>query len=511
MLVSEQRTFSSSTGPGGKRHTFSTEQVDQALERVADSFNVPSLRPYQSAVAKAALVRCDTLAILPTGSGKSLGFWSIPVMYDFLFNPWDAYPDRSSREHIYQPFQLVISPLIGLMEEQVSIFNAAFPWLRAVHLSSSQSDPQVLQQMRDGHVNVLYCSPEFLLEDENSSWLKLLAGPLYIDRITSIVIDECHCVSKWAHDFRECYGQLFNLRTELSMCIPVVATTATLPPKVRAEVISSLGMHNYTTIELSCNRSNIFLARESYDSSEDGHLSLCKRLIEQLNFFGSSTPRLLVYTHTKEQARLMAMHIADNIGQHDGLTGVPLVNWYSADLTTEERQTILADFRLSDSKTRVLFSSNALGMGSDLQDLQAVWVVNPPTDIDDWGQMFGRVGRNGALSVATLFFDSSNIGRVSKDMRFFCTSNDLCLRALVVRYFSPYADPNEIREVHPSLSDSERAVRCCSVCSFRNTTHDPPSSSHNPQNTLQTFKSPTSRKRRKSKKNGSKSNKKPAW
>ena len=119
-------------GPDGKRCTFSLKQVDSALEGVAAASGMSALRSYQQAVAKASLVRCDTLALLPTGSGKTLAFWSNVVLYDLLFNGAFCQTDMITRPRVFRPFQVVVCPLRGLMEEQVPLFNKLFPWLKAV-------------------------------------------------------------------------------------------------------------------------------------------------------------------------------------------------------------------------------------------------------------------------------------------------------------------------------------------------------------------------------------------
>jgi superfamily II DNA helicase RecQ len=369
------------------------------------------------------------------------------------------------------------------MEEQVPLFNKLFPWLKAVYLSDSQPDPSVAEQVRRGDVDVLYGSPETLL---SPSWLNVLSSSIYSTRMTSIVVDECHAVNKWGHDFRPLYAQIYQLRARVGNHVPIIACTATLTPKARTSVATSIGLQDYTTIELSINRPNIFLARESYCSDEDGHLTLITRLVRQLKHFGARTPRLLVYTRTKEQARQLAMALADQIGQHCGLTGVALVNWYHAGLSDEARRDILADFSRADSQVRVLFSSNALGMGSDLKGLYAVWVIDAPDGLDDWLQMLGRAGRDGQQSVATLFFDSSRFGRISKEMKAYCQSNT-CLRLRLARFFDPLADPAEFRAVYDNSTDEQIAARCCVVCSLRQSTVDPPQLEHAPENSVQRF------------------------
>ena len=121
-------------------------------------------------------------------------------------------------------------------------------------------------------------------------------------------------------------------------------------------------MTRHATYELSVNRPNIFLAREQYDASNDG-VELLSSMAEQLRILGSNCPRHLIYTRTKDLARVLAMALAEKkIGQHDAQTdGVARVNWYHAGLSDENRRAILSDFSDATSNIRTLFSSNALG------------------------------------------------------------------------------------------------------------------------------------------------------
>ena len=289
------------------------------------------------------------------------------------------------------------------------------------------------------------------------------------------------------HDFRPEYAELFRLRAALGLHIPVCAYTATLTPRDRGNVVENLGMNKHATFELSVNRPNIFLARQQYDASDQG-VSILEDVIEQLLAFRANCPRHLIYTRTKDLARVLAMAMAQRIGQHDAKTdGVARVNWYHAGLCDEARRAIMKDFGLADSEIRALCSSNALGMGSDLLCLYIIMGIDPPVDLEDWMQQIGRAGRDGKQSIATLYFDSGRLAHVSAAMRAFCR-DDVCLRLQLARLFNPLVQFKELFECFEGkFNDAELAVRCCSVCAARGTVVEPSAQQHNPARTTQVF------------------------
>ena len=380
----------------------------------------------------------------------------------------------------FRPFALIISPLVNLMEEHVRKFRTLFPFLKATHVSSLQSDDSIPDRVRRGEFDVVWMSPETILLD---IWLNAFSSGDFPDRLVGVFYDEVHCVTKWGHEFRPDYLLLGVVRARLPLNVPIGGFTATLTPKARIEVVQSLGMLNHATYELSVNRPNIFLARYPYTSAEDGRFFLLQPLIKGLNKRGAGYPRTLIYCRTKELARSLAMALADAVGEHGGL-----VNWFHAGICDEERLRLAADFASGDSKTRVLFASIALGMGQDLADLHMIWAIDAPEDLDDWMQMLGRGGRDGKTSVAKLFFDSSNMGKVTPAMREFCTG-DKCMRVLLAKHFNPTTEPQEFRNLYTEqkLDDAAIARLCCTVCATRGSTFDPVHRLYDPRDAMKYF------------------------
>ncbi len=256
----------------------------------------------------------------------------------------------------FRPFALIISPL--LMEEHVRKFRTLFPFLKATHVSSLQTEASIPDRVRRGEFDVVWMSPETILLD---IWLNAFSSGDFPDRLFGVFYDEVHCVPKWGHEFRPDYLLLGIVRARLPLHVPIGGFTATLTPTARIDVVQSLGTLKHATYELSVNRPNIFLARLPYTSAEDKRFFLLQPLIKGLNKRGAGYPRTLIYCRTKELARSLAMTLA--VGDHGGL-----VNWFHAGICDEERLRLAADFASGDSKTRVLFASIALGMGQDLAD-----------------------------------------------------------------------------------------------------------------------------------------------
>jgi len=216
----------------------------------------------------------------------------------------------------FRPFALIISPLVNLMEEHVRKFRTLFPFLKATHVSSLQSDDSIPDRVRRGEFDVVWMSPETILLD---IWLNAFSSGDFPDRLVGVFYDEVHCVTKWGHEFRPDYLLLGVVRARLPLNVPIGGFTATLTPKARIEVVQSLGMLNHATYELSVNRPNIFLARYPYTSAEDGRFFLLQPLIKGLNKRGAGYPRTLIYCRTKDLARSLAMALADAVGDHGGL------------------------------------------------------------------------------------------------------------------------------------------------------------------------------------------------
>ena len=326
----------------------------------------------QEEIIQSVLDGNDTLALLPTGGGKSICFQVPGLMMEGLC--------------------LVISPLIALMQDQVEgLLQKDIP---AVALHSGLSFFEVrkiLQHATHGDYKFLYLSPERLETHIFKEYLPAL-------NVGLLVIDEAHCVSQWGYDFRPPYLRIANLRNELPG-IPVMAVTASATPVVKDDIVAKLNLTNTKIFRQSFERSNISYSSFLVDSKVN-------KLFEILqNVSGSS----IVYCSSRKQTKELAYLLnLKNIS----------ADYYHAGLTQELRtQKQLAWI---NNESRVMVCTNAFGMGIDKPDVRTVIHFDTPDCLENYYQEAGRAGRDGKKSYAVLIYQKENLDnlKVLPDKRF---------------------------------------------------------------------------------------------
>jgi ATP-dependent DNA helicase RecQ len=332
-------------------------------------FGHQTFRPGQEQLVAAVLSGCDVLAVMPTGSGKSLGY-QLPAI-------------------VLRGTTLVVSPLISLMKDQVDELNRRGISSAALHsMLSSDGRREVLNAARAGRLRLLYVAPERFASD---TFVRLL-GEL---PITRFVIDEAHCVSEWGHDFRPDYRRL---RAAAAACRtsderagrpPIAAFTATATPEVRDDIAALVGLESPQILVAGFDRPNIHLRVERVDGDEEKH-ELLPRLV--------SGRRALVYAATRRSAEASAAILqAANIqaaAYHAGLK--------------DEQRTLVQDAFAAGS-LRVVCATNAFGMGIDRPDVDAVVHFAIPGSVEAYYQEIGRAGRDGRPATATLLWDYADV------------------------------------------------------------------------------------------------------
>ena len=315
-------------------------------------------RDGQERIVRNALAGRDTLALLPTGSGKSL-----PYQLAAMLRPEPT---------------LVLSPLIALMKDQLD----KLPPPVAAHatLINSSLDPQEaaarLGRVAGGGIKMLYAAPERLRQ-------RAFVDALAAAGVGLVVVDEVHCVSMWGHDFRPDY--LFIGRAlELLGQPPILGMTATATAAVEAEIARALG-RDFDVVRTSVVRPNLHHAVDTVDSEEERRRRLLERLEE--------TPGpAIVYARSRkkceEVSRLLRNHrIA---AEH-----------YHAGLEPSERTRVQEAFGRGEA--RVVVATTAFGMGIDKANIRLVLLYNFPRSLEDYVQMVGRAGRDGGASACVLF------------------------------------------------------------------------------------------------------------
>jgi ATP-dependent DNA helicase RecQ len=325
-----------------------------------------SFRPLQEDIINSVLDGKDTLALLPTGGGKSICF-QVPAM---------------AKDGLC----LVISPLIALMKDQVE--NLRKKGITALAIYSGMSRKEVINTLKtagNSNCKFLYVSPERL---ETYLFKEYLPGL----PISLIAVDEAHCISQWGYDFRPPYLRIAALRTELPG-IPVLALTASATPEVQADICARLNFVDGKIFRQSFERPNLSYSAFNVDSK-------INKLLEILNNVpGTGIVYCRSRRHCKEIAELLQ------------LNGIE-ADFYHAGLAQEERSRRQQDWL--SNKTRVMVCTNAFGMGIDKPDVRTVVHAGIPDCLENYYQEAGRAGRDGNKAYAVLLYHAHELNELSE-------------------------------------------------------------------------------------------------
>ena len=335
----------------------------RALETLRAVFGHDRFLPGQTAVINRVLAGTDTLAILPTGAGKSLTF-QLPSL-------------------LLPGTTLVLSPLIALMKDQVEGLPPALRE-RTVLVNSTLTPAQqqrAMDEIAAGSYKLVYAAPERLRQH---GFLRALrqAG------VSLVVVDEAHCISLWGHDFRPDYLSIPAALPELGNP-PLLAMTATASPET-ASSLSVAFRRDLDVVRTSSFRPNLFYAAERLGSKEEKArrvVALCRELRGQG----------IVYVSSRRDAENLAGVLGDN-----GVRAVP----YHAGLEPRLRAANQDRFMRGDA--RVVVATVAFGMGVDKPDVRFIIHFSPSTSLEAYAQESGRAGRDGEPSRCVLLYTSSD-------------------------------------------------------------------------------------------------------
>ena len=424
---------------------------EQILKSV---FGYKEFRQGQREIIQNILDGRDTLAVMPTGGGKSLCY-QIPAL-------------------IFEGITVVVSPLISLMQDQVGALlengvDAAF-------LNSTLNLDEYKKTVRDiksGRAKLLYLSPEALATERVKSILSEADVP-----VSCVTIDEAHCISEWGHDFRPDYMEIaaFRKRFKDAVCL---ALTATATKQVQADIVKNLKLKNPAILVASFNRSNIFL---NVQQRTDGLAQVLEFLSDHKDESG------IIYCLSRKEVDSITQEL-----QERGISAMA----YHAGLSDEER----ADHqnKFIKSQVDVIVATVAFGMGINKPDVRFVIHYALPKSIEEYYQEIGRAGRDGLASEALLLYSAGDIHRI----RFFFKdkSDDesfkaekllqamidyaqcrTCRRKFLLNYFgeeyTPSANSSQDQDARgeKALQDQNGAARgadslqgqnaapCCDIC-----------------------------------------------
>ena len=333
-----------------------------ALEALQTYFGYDSFRPMQAEIIESVLAGNDTLALLPTGGGKSLCF-QVPTLV------------MAAGDSEGEGLCLVITPLIALMKDQVANLRDRGILATAIYTGMSREEQRTaLDNCLYGPYRFLYVSPERL---ESEEFLKRVVQlPICL-----IAVDEAHCISQWGYDFRPSYLRIAEIRNILD--VPVLALTATATPEVVEDIQHQLGFRQPNVFRTSFARENLHYVVRRTDDKQGQLLHILQRVP------GSA----IVYVRNRKRTHEIGQWLTAN-GQS--------ADYYHAGLSASERSARQQAWK--NSQTRIIVCTNAFGMGIDKPDVRLVIHYDLPDSIEAYFQEAGRAGRDGQQAWCVLLY-----------------------------------------------------------------------------------------------------------
>lgn len=404
-----------------KSNAFVNSEPELVLKTV---FGYDNFRPYQKEIICQVLKKHDTLAIMPTGGGKSICY-QIPAL-------------------IFEGITIVVSPLISLMQNQVAILESA--GIHSVFLNSSldwESYRETVSDIQNGLAKIVYVSPEGL----STSRVREIFEDSSLN-VNCITVDEAHCVSQWGHDFRPDYLEINSIRKYFPNAV-MIALTATATKQVQQDIIQNLKMKNPSVFISSFNRSNIYLEVQPKTNAFE-------QVVEYLKKHENESG--IIYCYSRKQV--------DELSDSLNKLGFPTLNYHAGledSVRSKNQELFLKD------KVQIIIATIAFGMGIDKPNVRFVINYDLPKSLEEYYQEIGRAGRDGLPSSALLLYSSSDIYKI----RYFFedsaepeksemllqqmikyASSRICRRKVLLSYFGENFNP----------SQNDKNQFCCDIC-----------------------------------------------
>lgn len=385
--------------------------LNKARQVLQKFYGYEDFRPGQKKVVESLLNRNDTVAIMPTGAGKSICF-QIPAL-------------------LFEGVTLVISPLISLMKDQVDSLRQL--GIAAVYINSSISKAQLYKDLQDisaGFYKIIYIAPERLTSEYLPNSFENL-------NISMIAIDEAHCLSQWGHDFRPSYRNILNFTNSLRIKPIISAFTATATPEVKTDIINLLGLKNPNVFVTGFDRPNLYFSVLRGEVKDKFVIDYVKKHQDEAG---------IIYVGTRKDVDALQVLLE--------IKGIK-AGRYHAGMTDEERNQMQEDF-LYDNLS-VMVATNAFGMGIDKPNVRYVIHYNMPKNMEAYYQEAGRAGRDGLSGNCILLYSpqdtqlqkflisKSTESEIRQQLEYkrlqsmvdYCHTPQ-CLRAFILHYFGEF-------------------------------------------------------------------------
>lgn len=352
----------------------STDDPEPGLRRAAALlFGIEELHDSQVQLMKAVIQGQDALGILPTGRGKSICF-QLPAL---------LHPNQL-------PF-VVISPLVALIKDQLDDLRSRRGFRSVAGISgrtSATERNEVLRDLRDGRVRLLYVSPERFVRDP------VLGGALDAIELGAVVVDEAHCISAWGHDFRPEFRLIAN-RVGADHNAPKLGLTATAPPEVENDIVTTLGMEDPLVVREPTDRPELAYWRVRCQNDR-------QRTREMLRFVMAQGGRPgIVYASRRAETERLAWVL-----RHAGFNA----RAYHAGLLPEQRESAQESFL--DNAVQVIVATKAFGMGVNKADIGWVLHFDLPESLESYAQEAGRAARtHGTTATVALLWTGGDLRR----------------------------------------------------------------------------------------------------
>lgn len=385
--------------------------LNKARQILQKFYGYEDFRPGQKKVVESLLNRNDTVAIMPTGAGKSICF-QIPAL-------------------LFEGVTLVISPLISLMKDQVDSLRQL--GIAAVYINSSVSKAQLYKDLQDisaGFYKIIYIAPERLTSEYLPDSFKNL-------NISMVAVDEAHCLSQWGHDFRPSYRNILNFTNSLRIKPIISAFTATATPEVKTDIINLLGLKQPNVFVTGFDRPNLYFSVLRGEVKDKFVIDYVKKHQDEAG---------IIYVGTRKDVDALQVLLE--------IKGIK-AGRYHAGMTDEERNQMQEDF-LYDNLS-VMVATNAFGMGIDKPNVRYVIHYNMPKNMEAYYQEAGRAGRDGLLGNCILLYSpqdtqlqkflisKSTESEIRQQLEYkrlqsmvdYCHTPQ-CLRAFILHYFGEF-------------------------------------------------------------------------